>query len=89
MNFSDIVGQESIKEQLQGAISTGRVSHAYILYGEVRSGKEFVAKVFAQSLLCEKPVTKQDGTSFLPAGDDRQSSGYHICTEYHRCGRDP
>ncbi len=68
MNFSDIVGQESIKEQLQGAISTGRVSHAYILYGEVRSGKEFVAKVFAQSLLCEKPVTKQDGT-IEPCGE--------------------
>lgn len=68
MNFSDIVGQESIKEQLQGAISTGRVSHAYILYGEVRSGKEFVAKVFAQSLLCEKPVTKEDGT-IEPCGE--------------------
>ena len=68
MNFSDIVGQESIKEQLQGAISTGRVSHAYILYGEVRSGKEFVAKVFAQALLCEKPVTKQDGT-IEPCGE--------------------
>ncbi|MBR6849421.1 MAG: DNA polymerase III subunit delta' [Lachnospiraceae bacterium] len=68
MNFSDIVGQESIKEQLQGAISTGRVSHAYILYGEVRSGKEFVAKVFAQSLLCEKPVTKPDGT-IEPCGE--------------------
>ncbi len=68
MNFSDIVGQESIKEQMQGAISTGRVSHAYILYGEVRSGKEFVAKVFAQSLLCEKPVTKGDGT-IEPCGE--------------------
>ena len=68
MNFSDIVGQESIKEQMQGAISTGRVSHAYILYGEARSGKEFVAKVFAQSLLCEKPVTKGDGT-IEPCGE--------------------
>ncbi len=68
MNFSDIVGQESIKEQLQGAISTGRVSHAYILYGEVRSGKEFVAKVFSQALLCEKPVTKANGT-IEPCGE--------------------
>ncbi|MBR1470104.1 MAG: DNA polymerase III subunit delta' [Lachnospiraceae bacterium] len=68
MNFSDIVGQGQIKEQLRGAISSGRVSHAYIIHGEVRSGKEFVAKVFAQALLCEKPVTSADG-SLEPCGE--------------------
>ena len=53
MAFSDIVGQELIREQLQGAIREKKVAHAYILCGENRSGKEFIAKTFAQALLCE------------------------------------
>lgn len=56
--FQNIIGQEQIKEHLQNAISTGKVSHAYILNGEKSSGKEFIAKVFAQTLQCEKGGTE-------------------------------
>ncbi|MBR5421412.1 MAG: DNA polymerase III subunit [Lachnospiraceae bacterium] len=70
--FSDIVGQELIKEQLQGAIREDKVSHAYIISGEVRSGKEFVAKIFAQALLCEDPKTDDKG-------------GIEPCGECHSC----
>lgn len=52
--FRDIIGQEQIKEHLQKAISAGKVSHAYLINGEKSSGKEFVAKVFAMALQCEK-----------------------------------
>ncbi|MCH5256647.1 MAG: DNA polymerase III subunit delta [Lachnospiraceae bacterium] len=52
--FSDIIGQEQLKEHLQNAISLNKVSHAYIINGERSSGKEFVAKVFAAALQCEK-----------------------------------
>ena len=52
--FADIIGQEQIKEHLQGAISAGKVSHAYIINGERSSGKEFIARVFAMALQCEK-----------------------------------
>lgn len=52
--FQDIIGQEQIKEHLQGAISSGKISHAYIINGEKSSGKEFIAKVFAMALQCEK-----------------------------------
>ena len=52
--FTDIIGQEQIKENLRGAISTGKVSHAYIINGERSSGKEFIARVFAMALQCEK-----------------------------------
>ena len=52
--FTDIIGQEQIKEHLQNAISLNKVSHAYIINGERSSGKEFVAKVFAAALQCEK-----------------------------------
>ena len=46
--FHDIIGQEQIKEHLQNAISAKKISHAYIINGEKSSGKEFIARVFAQ-----------------------------------------
>lgn len=52
--FTDIIGQEQIKEHLRGAISSDKVSHAYIINGERSSGKEFIARVFAMALQCEK-----------------------------------
>lgn len=52
--FQDIIGQEQIKEHLHNALSTGKVSHAYIISGEKSSGKEFIAKIFAMALQCEK-----------------------------------
>ena len=52
--FADIIGQEQIKEHLQNALKSNKVSHAYILNGEKNSGKEFIAKIFASALQCEK-----------------------------------
>lgn len=52
--FTDIIGQDQIKEHLQNAISMNKVSHAYIINGERSSGKEFIARVFAMALQCEK-----------------------------------
>lgn len=51
--FKDIIGQEQIKNHLQNALSTGKISHAYIINGERFSGKEFIAKTFAMALQCE------------------------------------
>lgn len=53
-DFQDIIGQEQIKEHLQKALEAKKVSHAYIINGEKSSGKEFIAKVFAMALQCEK-----------------------------------
>lgn len=52
--FQDIIGQEQMKEHLQSAISAKKISHAYIINGEKSSGKEFIAKIFAMALECEK-----------------------------------
>lgn len=52
--FDDVIGQEKIVEHLRTAVKTGKVSHAYILQGERSAGKEFIAKVFAAALQCEK-----------------------------------
>lgn len=59
--FADIVGQEQLKEHLQNAISMNKVSHAYIINGERSSGKEFIAKIFAMTLQCEKGGTEPCG----------------------------
>lgn len=53
LNFDSIIGQEHIKEHFKKAIENNKISHAYILSGERSSGKEFVAKIFAQTLQCE------------------------------------
>lgn len=59
--FTDIIGQEQIKEHLQNAISMNKVSHAYIINGERSSGKEFIARIFAMTLQCEKGETEPCG----------------------------
>lgn len=58
VNFSDIVGQEMIKEHMHGALLTGKISHAYIICGEKNSGKEFIANLFAMTMQCEKGGTE-------------------------------
>lgn len=56
--FQDIYGQEQIKEHLQNALAAGKISHAYIISGEKSAGKEFIARVFAMALQCEKGGTE-------------------------------
>ena len=56
--FADIIGQEQMKEHLQNALASKKISHAYIINGEKSSGKEYIAKVFAMALQCEKGGTE-------------------------------
>ncbi len=51
--FSDIVGQEQLREHLENAVRMNKVSHAYIINGERNAGKEFIARTFAMALQCE------------------------------------
>lgn len=51
--FDEIYGQPQIVEHFKNALSTGKISHAYMIHGERSSGKEFIARVFAQALQCE------------------------------------
>lgn len=57
-SFKDIIGQEQLKEHLQGALKSGKVSHAYIINGEKSAGKEFIAQIFAMALQCETEGTE-------------------------------
>lgn len=52
--FEDVIGHEQVIEHMQTAIQKDRISHAYILNGEIGSGKKMLADIFAATLQCEE-----------------------------------
>mgnify|MGYP003620020247 FL=1 len=58
-NFAEVIDQQQMKEHLQNAIRTGKVSHAYIISGEKGSGKKFIAGIFSKTLQCEDRQEKE------------------------------
>lgn len=54
MDFSRIVGHEDIIAHFKSSIEMDKVSHAYIINGEVDSGKKMLARAFATTLQCER-----------------------------------
>jgi DNA polymerase-3 subunit delta' len=52
VEFSNVIGQDNIKDSLINSIYKDTVSHAYIFSGPVGIGKKTMARVFAGSLLC-------------------------------------
>ena len=51
--FKDVVGHKNIIQYIGNAVTSGAVSHAYILNGERGSGKKLLANLFAMSLQCQ------------------------------------
>jgi len=60
--FRDIIGQEMTVRHLKGAISSGKVAHAYIFDGEKGMGKKTLSSVFVKALLCEESVENREDT---------------------------
>ena len=60
--FKDIIGHKREIEHLEKAISTGKVSHAYIFSGEKGTGKLTLANAFAMALQCTGEGEKPCGT---------------------------
>ena len=76
-SFKDVVGHKDIINYIRSAVTENKVSHAYILNGERGSGKKMLASLFATTLLCEKQGPDLQRMPFLPAGGEREPSGYH------------
>ena len=51
MKFSDVIGQEEIKQRLRRMVSEDRVPHAMMFCGPQGSGKMALAVAFASYLL--------------------------------------
>lgn len=56
------MGHEQIISHLQNAITTDKVSHAYIINGPDKSGKRMLAEAFAAALQCEEKGCEACGT---------------------------
>jgi len=56
MQFSSIIGHESLKQQLVQSVANMRVPHAIILLGQEGSGHLSLAVAFAQYLNCESRI---------------------------------
>ena len=52
--FEDVIGQRSITQTLQNAISQKRVPHAFLFTGARGVGKTSTARILAKALNCEK-----------------------------------
>ena len=68
MQFSDVIGQNEVKNQLVQMVTENRLSHALLFLGKEGAGAFALARAFAQYIDCEKanpPQTKDTGAVSL------------------------
>lgn len=63
MKFSDIVGQNHLKNHLVNSVQKGRIPHAQLFIGPEGSGTLSMALAYAQYIICNNKGTENDGGS--------------------------
>ncbi|MDZ4809334.1 MAG: hypothetical protein SGI96_13850 [Bacteroidota bacterium] len=88
MQFSDIIGQSEVKQQLAELVQHNRLSHALLFLGKEGSGSLSLALAFAQYIVCEKVngknTTVQAGPSLF--GDEPETENTQRPTVNDSCG---
>lgn len=76
MQFSDIIGQQEVKQHLAELVQHNRLSHALLFLGKEGSGALPLAIAFAQYVTCEKVSGKQGANAKMISmfDDDPQTS---------------
>lgn len=54
MGFGRLLGNEQLKNNLQNAVTRGRVSHFYLISGPTGSGKRTLARMLSAAILCKE-----------------------------------
>lgn len=67
--FSQLIGQEHIVNALTRAVSSNRLSHAYLLVGTRGTGKTSTARLLAKAMNCEKVLEAQKNGTTLAANE--------------------
>lgn len=68
MQFSDIIGQPAVTQQLAELVQHNRLSHALLFLGKEGSGGLSLALAFAQYVVCEKVNSRQSAVGSLQSG---------------------
>lgn len=63
MKFSDIVGQNHLKNHLTNSVQKGRIPHAQLFIGPEGSGTLAMALAYAQYIICNNKGSENDGGS--------------------------
>lgn len=90
MQFSQIIGQQPIKQQLAEMVQHNRLSHALLFLGKEGSGALPLALAFAQFLVCDKVNSKSQhaiGPSLF--GDEPATNIQQPVTSTEPCGTCP
>lgn len=67
--FADLIGQPHVARGLSGAITSGRVGHAYLFTGARGVGKTSAARIFAKALECTAGGAGGGGTSEVSSAE--------------------